>query len=154
MKLHPEFSHEFDEADKLNAYLLAGNAVVTLEAPSGTNHTYLYQKPKTDSFPEDIRFVYTLHSDMSQHYIGMIEMDKFRLTRNSRFGSDTDIVKGAVYIENMRKNQQFLQSSPMRIYHQGTCGKCGRKLSGEKSVKLGLGRKCIKRLECSKLCTQ
>lgn len=148
MKIYPEFSHQFKDSSLLNNYILGGHAVVTLESPSGTKHTYVYAIPKnSESFPEDVRFVYALHDGKKELYIGMIELNKFRLTRNSRFLPDTDIVKGAFYIENMRKTQAFLDKSPMKIYHEGVCARCGRKLSDEKSKEIGFGPKCKKRLK-------
>lgn len=147
MKLYPESSHEFKDSEVLNNYLMGGRAVVTLESPKGTKHTYIYAIPRNhESFPADVRFVYALHDGIKEFYIGMIEMNVFRLTRNSRFLPDTDIVKGAKYIENMRNNQAFLDKSPMKIYHQGVCARCGRQLTDEKSIKIGFGPKCKKRL--------
>ena len=136
----------FTDSNILNTYLYGGDAVVTLESPSGTKHTYVYSKPKdSDSFPIDTRFVYCLHGT-KRFYLGMIDQDRFRLTRNSRFTEDTDIVKGAKYIENLRKNQVFLDSSPMKIYHNFRCARCHRLLTDEKAIKLGYGKKCYKKL--------
>lgn len=147
MKIYHESSYRFTDSNDLNNYIMGGRAVVTLEAPSGIKHTYMYAVPRnSDSFPPDIRFIYALH-DTKELYIGMIEMGKFRLTRNSRFLSDTDIVKGANYIEHMRYSQAFLDKSPMKIYHEGVCARCGRKLQDSKSIKLGFGPKCKKMLK-------
>lgn len=147
MKLYPNSSHEFTDSKILNDYLLGGNAVVVLEAPSGKKHTYKYSRPKNaDSFPDDVRFVYALHDQVKELYIGMIELDKFRLTKHSRFLTDTEIVKGANYIENLRHNQEFMDKSPMKIYHMGTCSRCGRELTDEKSIMRGFGPKCYRRL--------
>lgn len=147
MKLYPESSFEFLENDILNQYLMGGQAVVTLESPSGVKHTYLYAKPKnTNYFPDDTRFVYALHQQVQQFYIGMIEMDKFRLTQNSRFLNDTDIVKGVLYIEKLRKNQISLHKSLMKIYHEGTCARCGRRLINKESIEIGFGPKCKRKV--------
>lgn len=148
MKLYHESSHIFTDSNLLNQYIMGGQAVVTLESPKGTKHTYVYAVPKnSESFPSDVRFVYALHDGKKQLYIGMIELDKFRLTKNSRFLPDTDIVKGATYIEHMRHDQNFIEKSPMKIYHEGICARCGRQLKDEKSIAIGFGRKCMKRLK-------
>lgn len=140
-------TNQFKDTFDLDNYLLAGNAVITLESPSGKHHTYLYSKPKNaEVFPDDVRFVYALHNGKKQFYLGMIEMDKFRLTRNSRFDYDTEIVKGAFYIEKLRLYPGFIDKSPMRVYHQGRCGKCGRVLTDPKSIKCGIGPHCRKKL--------
>lgn len=148
MKLYPESSHIFTISESLNRYILGGKAIVTLESPGGKQHTYVYAIPRnSESFPDDVRFVYALHDDKKEFYIGMLEQDKFRLTRNSRFLPDTEIVRGAKYIEKLRHSQMFLSNSPMKIYHQGTCARCGRKLLDIKSIERGFGLKCAKKLE-------
>lgn len=148
MKLYHESSHIFTDSENLNRYILGGRAVVTLESPKGKKHTYVYMVPKnSENFPDDVRFIYALHDGKKQFYIGMLEKDVFRLTRNSRFLPDTEIVKGAKYIENMRHNQSFLNDSPMKIYHEGTCARCGRKLLDVRSIKQGFGSKCIRRIK-------
>lgn len=147
MKLHHESSHQFTNSEMLNQYIMGGRAVVTLESPQGKKHTYVYATPRnSESFPPDVRFVYALHGGVKEFYIGMIEMGRFRLTRNSRFVSDTEIVKGARYIEDLRSSQAFLDKSPMKIYHEGICSRCGRKLIDPKSIERGFGPKCRRKL--------
>lgn len=148
IKMFPEFSTIFTSQENLYNYLYGGQAIVTLESPTGIKHTYSYEKPKNqDHFPEDVIFVYCLHKSEDEYkkfYLGMIENDIFRRTRNSRFMYRSQVVKGAFYIEKMRKSQQFLSESKMSIYHQGTCGCCGSKISSDKSREIGFGRKCKK----------
>lgn len=153
MKLHHESSHQFTSSAMLNQYILGGRAVVTLESPQGKKHTYVYAIPRnSESFPPDVRFVYALHDGVKEFYIGMIEMDQFRLTRNSRFLPDTEIVKGARYIEQLRHLQAFMDKSPMKIYHEGICARCGRKLVDPKSIERGFGPKCRKKMESEPSC--
>ena len=152
-KLYPEFSSVFNSQEKLYNYLYGGKAVVTLQSPTGVEHTYSYERPiNAHQFPEDVIFVYSLHTEkdefdnfkQSKFYLGMIECDKFRMTRNSRFGQNSPVVQGAFYIEKLRKSQKFLDASPMRIRHEGTCGSCGSKIWSEKSRECGFGRHCKK----------
>lgn len=127
--------------------MYGGNGVVTLESPSGAKHTYVYERPKNQNmFPDDVIFVYCLHTDSNgectKFYLGMLECDQFRMTRNSRFGYTSPVVKGAFYIEKLRKSQEFLSNSPMTIYHQGVCGLCGSKIWSDESRECGFGRQC------------
>ncbi len=146
MKVYPDNSRELvDSADVYN-YIHGGRGAVKLEAPSGKNHSYVFSKPRNrDDFPDDVIFVYALHNEKQLFYVGMIEQDKFRLTRYSRFLSDTEIVKGAAYINRWANTKGFV--TPMKLYHLGVCCRCGRELSSEKSMKTGIGPRCKKMME-------
>lgn len=144
MYIYSDSRHQLIGKEVIREYLMGGKGVVTLESPSGVSHTYCYFKPKDSSvFPEDVRFVYALHDGRKLFYIGMIEGGVFRLTHHSRFLPDTEIVRGAKYIEKMM-NRDF--DTPMKLYHEGVCARCGRKLSSGKSLETGIGPKCRKLL--------
>lgn len=145
IRFNSKFRTQITDSDVIKQYILGGKGIVTLEAPSGNSHTYAFFKPRNGSeFPEDIRFVYAVHEKKKLFYIGMIEQGRLRLTRNSRFLADTEIVKGAFYIMKMANNP--LLRTPMKLYHEGVCCRCGRPLTDEKSLKYGIGRSCRNKL--------
>lgn len=145
----------FTDSKILDEYIHAGNAVVRLLAPSGKAHTYLYKIPRDlAGFDVKRRFVYALHENpekntVQEFYLGQLSpiTDDFEITRASRFLPDTEIVKGAIYIDKLRRNQDIFDRSPMKVYHLGKCGRCGRPLDDEESLKYGLGKKCRKRID-------
>lgn len=146
LRLYSDSKTELTDSDTIRNYIMGGKGIVTLEAPSGNSHTYAFFRPvNNEAFPDDVRFVYAVHDGKKLFYIGMIEQGKFRLTSNSRFLSDTDIVKGARYI--MRMASQPGMETPMKLYHEGMCCFCGRKLISEKSLSTGVGPKCRRRLD-------
>lgn len=146
IRLYSDSKSELIGSENIKNYIFGGRGIVTLEAPSGNSHTYAFYRPANhESFPEDIRFVYAVHNGEKLFYIGMIEQGKFRLTKNSRFLYDTDIVKGARYIMRMA-NEPGLDT-PMKLYHEGMCCFCGRKLISNKSLSTGIGPKCRRRLD-------
>lgn len=145
IRMYPESSERLTTAKDIYNYIMGGRGIVRLEAPSGTHHYYMFKKPANrDDFPDDVLFVYAIHDMAKKFYVGMIEEGKFRLTRNSRFLGDTDIVKGAYYIMRMSKSQELVDKTPMKLYHAGICAFCGRQLTSEKSIKIGIGPKCKK----------
>ena len=147
IKVYPESSRQLRSSQLIYNYIMGGKGIVKLEAPSGNHHYYMFQKPvDEDAFPDDVIFVYAIHDFSKKFYIGMIEQGKFRLTRNSRFLPDTDIVRGAFYIMKMAYDQNVVDKTPMKISHMGMCAKCGRQLTHEKSIVEGIGPKCRKRL--------
>lgn len=148
IQICPEHRHELVGSSAIRSYLSGGRGVVTLESPTGVSHTYFYRRPdKHDMFPEDVIFVYALHNCESLHYVGMMENFKFRLTHNSKFLPDTEIVRGAQYIDKMMHKDM---KTPMKLYHEGVCARCGRPLTNSKSVECGFGSRCKKHYELSK----
>ena len=147
IRVYPDSSHRMTDSNHIFDYIHGGKGIMKLEAPSGTHHYYLFQKPADrDAFPDDVVFVYAVHDFSKKFYVGMIEEGKFRLTRNSRFLEDTDIVKGAKYIVKMSKSQKVTSTTPMRLYHMGMCARCGKQLTREKSIQIGIGPKCRKKI--------
>lgn len=139
-KLYADSRCQLEGHETIRNYITGGRGVVTLLSPSGKHHTYVFRKPKRDDdFPDDVIFVYALHNNNKLFYIGMIEQGKFRLTRSSRFLPNTAIVKGARYIMRMSESDW---DTPMKLYHEGMCARCGRPLTNPKSIKLGVGPKC------------
>lgn len=150
-KVYPDSSQQFKSSELITNYIYGGRGIMKLESPSGTHHYYMFQKPADrDAFPDDVVFVYAIHNFEKKFYLGMIEQGKFRLTRNSRFLPDTDIVKGAFYIMKMSYSQQLVDKTPMKLSHMGMCARCGRELTTDKSIHNGIGPKCRKRLEDAK----
>lgn len=146
--MHHEYSAKLTTCEDIKEYCMGGRAVVTLLSPATkVHHTYYFLKPRNeDVFPDDVRFVYAVHAEQKLFYLGMIEQDKFRLTRASRFDNHTDIVKGARYIMRMMADSRTLDR--MELYHEGICSVCGRALTNPKSLKSGIGPKCRKRISC------
>lgn len=152
VRIYSEYKTQLTTSDNIYRYIHGGRGVVELEAPSGKSHKYAFTKPASpNAFPEDIIFVYAVHTEeqkgMKLFYVGMIENNKFRITRNSRFLWDNEITKGANYIVKMATNPELAESTPMKLYHLGVCCRCGRALTSERALETGIGRKCLKYLE-------
>lgn len=145
IKMYPESERAFHSSVAISEYIHGGRGIVKLQAPSGAHHFYMFQKPmEIDAFPDDVIFVYAIHEQKTKFYLGMIEENQFRLTRNSRFLPDTDIVKGAYYIIKMANNQSLVDRTPMVLSHMGMCARCGRQLTAEDVLEGGIGKKCRK----------
>ena len=124
-------------------YIRGGNAEVTLVSPASLKaHSYVFCKPNNErDFPEDTIFVYVLHEGHKM-YIGMLSGNEFRTTAKSRFGEDTESVKGAKYIVKMANRQDLVDTRKMNLYHLGNCCVCGRSLRSKSALHEGIGRKC------------
>lgn len=146
LHIYHENSHKFNNCKDIFNYCMGGNGILTLQNPNTlVHHMYMFRKPlNSDVYPEDVRFVYAVHDKQKLFYVGMLERGEFRLTRASRFGDHTDIVRGARYIVRMMTDESCL--TKMDLYHEGVCAVCGRALTNPKSIESGIGPKCRKRL--------
>lgn len=142
-----EYSRRITDQNILRRYVLGGRGVLTLLNPeTKIHHTYTFRRPDDASpYPNDILFVYAVHNNSKLLYVGMVESGLFRLTKNSRFISDTPIVRGARYIMRLISDDHVFSITKMQIYHEGVCAICGRPLTGEHSLEEGVGPKCINR---------
>lgn len=137
----------------LRQYICGGRGIVTLEnINTKIHHTYEFRRPNNpEEFDDHILFVYTLVRDNTWMYVGMYRTDYyvFRLTRASRFRSDSEIVRGVKYLVRRSNSDKSITDSPMRIYHEGICAICGRKLTTPKSIMLGMGPQCRRALKAA-----
>ncbi len=147
-----QYNHELDRyaithVDTLKRCMLGGRGTVCLVSPSGKAHTYKFNKPlNKDQYPDDVIFVNVLH-ESKYFYIGMIEGHRFRVTKHSRFDEDSESVKGAKYLMEMINVDGFFKSTRMKVYHTGRCSVCGRKLTSENAIQIGVGNKCLRKLK-------
>ena len=136
---------EITERQDAYNYILGGHGVVTLMSPTGVHYTYGIWEPKRDPFPDDVLFIY-VKTVKGWKYAGMLNGDNFRITKASQFGYNTPEYKGITYMMNMIKYDQFWDNTNMKIYHEGVCSVCGRQLTSPKSIKYGIGPKCLKKI--------
>ena len=127
------------------AFALAGNATLTLVSKrTGTRYTFKLRQPE----PAKPWFVSLLTGTDNQSdytYVGMIHPQSraFTLTRGSRLTFDAPaVVAFRWFWQGMRAN---VMPSQLEVWHEGKCGRCGRKLTVPESIESGFGPECIKR---------
>jgi hypothetical protein len=73
-------------------------------------------------------------------YIGAIFGTEFRSTKKG-ISIDAPAFKAFAWFNN-RVNENRLPEN-VAVYHEGRCGRCGRKLTVPESIKCGYGPECI-----------
>lgn len=130
---------KLNNSEALN-FILAGNSTSTFLNPeTGNRFTYKVKKAK-DS---DLYFVSVLTSSDVYSYIGYILKD-FKHGKKSKIKNSAQSVKVFNYI--FRKLKSGNLSDSIEIWHNGKCGKCGRKLTVPSSIDTGIGPECFKSL--------
>lgn len=129
--------HKLDNSSALK-FIFAGNSSSTFINSSTQNRFTYSVRQKKDS---SIFFVSVLTSPDIYTYIGLVIEGQFIHGKKSVISSGAQSVKVFNYvIERLKANRlpDFVE-----VWHEGRCGKCGRKLTVPTSIANGIGPECI-----------
>lgn len=142
--MHP--SQIVDPAHALK-FLLAGNAHATfVSVKTGTRFTYKVEQ--ADARPGDTRspphFVSVLTAPDHYEYIGCVFGGTlFNHGHKSRIAADAPSALAFAWV--WRKLTAGLVPEVLEVWHEGSCGRCGRRLTDPTSIESGLGPICRRR---------
>lgn len=142
----PDMRGRLTTAAAIERFMLAGNATITVRSlRTGTRFTYKIRKPDpTPDFPNPVHFVNLLtgqDNTSDYQYLGLIRDNVFRRTSKSRI---TDKAPGYVAFEWFwRQVIQNQLPATVEVWHEGRCGRCGRKLTVPESIESGFGPECL-----------
>lgn len=133
-------SHKLDNKDALK-FIFAGKAIVTFLNTKTQNRFTFKVKGAKDS---NLFFVSVLTNPETYTYIGTCIEGQFKWGKKSPISSDSQSVKVFEYI----LKRLVVGNLPdfIEIWHEGHCGKCGKRLTVPASIINGLGPECIKTL--------
>ncbi len=126
-------------------FMLGGKSFTTLVSQaSGQRFTYKIEladkKQPTDA---DCFFVSVLNGPDNWNnykYIGIIKNNEYRWTSKSKIQEDAPSVKAFKFcFGHLSKNTIV----GFEVWHEGKCGRCGRKLTVPESIASGFGPECI-----------
>lgn len=141
--------HQIQSFDDVGRFVYAGNAIFTLRsAKTGNRFTYKVTAKKGG----DISFVGLLtgpNNDRDYSYLGLLSHDTGdRLMGVGKGKScaspDAPSAKAFQYLLDYLWKRNDGKS--LEIWHEGRCGRCGRKLTVPESVAAGLGPECASRV--------
>lgn len=136
--------HKITDTKEALKFMFAGKSVVTfLNSQTGNRFTFKIKACKNSN----IFFVSVLTGPDTYSYIGTCIEGIYKHGKKSNISTDAQSVKVFEYMLNRLKIgnlQSFLE-----VWHEGHCGKCGRRLTVPSSILNGLGPECIKRLTLS-----
>lgn len=129
--------------------LLGGHATLTLESQNtGKWFTYKIRTPEEEDSKGKIFWVSVLNGPdniSSYSYIGLLVNSngniRFQLTNGSKCGKESLSYKAFDYFTNNIKQGRL--NPQLKVYHMGTCSRCGRPLTTPDSISLGIGPICI-----------
>lgn len=132
----------------IRAFIFAGNATFTLRSrKTGERFTYQFSKvPEKEGWwvrvltgpdnESDYSFMGTIWGDQDPNLATVLP------SRKSEITPDAASWRGLVWflMALSRKNDLLDQ---VEVFHEGRCGRCGRKLTVPESVETGFGPECI-----------
>lgn len=127
-------------------FILAGNAIFTLESEN-TNKRFTYKVTKSDD-NDNLYFVKLLRGQDNNEdysYIGCLFKDKMYFHPAKKW---QEVMRDS-WPPSMRAIKYFFERidnvpPKLHVYHEGRCGRCGRRLTTPESIKLGFGPECAK----------
>lgn len=133
----------FEDAKTATCYIRAGRATITLRsAKTQTRFTFEIEKVKD----MEAHWVRVLTSSDSFQYLGMVTTSgKFVATKKT-----PDTLKSAACFKAFEWSWRALAErkrmpTTLEVWHEGSCGRCGRKLTVPESIADGLGPECRKK---------
>jgi hypothetical protein len=122
-------------------FIFAGKSIVTfLNTKTGNRFTFKTKAAKDSN----MFFVSVLNGPENWTYIGTCIEGKFRHGRKSNISADAQSVKVFDFV--LAKLVLGTLQDFVEVWHEGHCGKCGKRLTVTSSIENGLGPECIKSL--------
>ena len=142
------FSGKTEETESIEfqpyKFILAGNATFTVESKI-TGKRFTYKVNKLDDLEKDLWFVGVLtgpDNNADYTYLGIIQNNRiFKRTAKSPISPDADSHKAFAWVWGKILAGANIEKQAS-IYHEGRCGRCGRKLTVPESIKSGFGPEC------------
>jgi hypothetical protein len=129
------------ENSKSLKFIFAGKSIVTFLNTKTNNRFTFKVKVSKDS---NLFFVSVLTSPDIYTYIGTCVEGNFKWGKKSVISKDAQSVKVFEYVINKLKSDNLPDF--VEVWHEGFCGKCGKRLTVPQSIETGLGPECIKKL--------
>ena len=134
-------------------YVLAGQAIVTFQSEkTGTHFTYRITAvdkpaPTAPRARPVSHFVAVLTAPDQYTYLGCIYgAQAYAHGGKSRVGLDAPSARAFAWVWARLAHDKRMPGT-LAVYHEGRCGRCGRRLTTPASVASGLGPECAKRAE-------
>lgn len=136
--------HKITDCKQALKFIFAGKSVVTfINTQTGNRFTYKIKQAKDSN----LFFVSVLTNPDVYSYIGTCIEGNYKHGRKSQVSQAAQSVKVFNYMLNKLKNGNLPDF--LEVWHEGFCGKCGKRLTVPSSILTGIGPDCIKKLSKS-----
>lgn len=139
------------EINQALKFILAGNSEFVLYSTK-TKGKFEYRMTRKNSRDKEDSYIYFLNTKIDGEYMyaGVIWFDektqefKFGQGKNGRVDYRHLNIRSLLFVLNKLNSGGIPQYC--EVFHTGTCGRCGRKLTTPESILTGLGPECSKKV--------
>lgn len=141
--------HELDTIERILSYIKAGDCRITIQNEKTQTHfTYKFKQSKKNPkvYWVSVLAMIDYTSDDAYWFLGgYSEEQSYLYSQNSPIKSNT---KSAATIQwffdkFLHPNAFKAKYPTVKVFYQGTCGRCGKLLTHPESLKVGYGRECL-----------
>jgi hypothetical protein len=133
--------HKINNTKEALKFMFAGKSVFTfLNTKTGNRFTYKIKQAKDSN----LFFVSVLTNPDVYTYIGTCVEGNYKHGKKSVISTESQSVKVFDFMLSKLKTDNLPDF--LELWHEGFCGKCGRRLTVPSSILNGLGPDCIKKL--------
>lgn len=142
----------FGNAQDALTYILSGKGTITVRSvKTGTRFTYRLRlkegdNPGTRGHVVFVSLLTGQDNNTSYSYLGQFFTNQqvYFHGRKSKIGHDAPAAKAFDWVFKQLTRKQL--PTQLEVWHEGICGRCGRKLTVPESVKQGFGPECVQRI--------
>lgn len=140
--------HQLTTASQAAEFCMAGQALFTLVSKrTGTRFTYKLDRRENLQGGKVLTFAGLLSgpdNNSDYTYLGVVDNRGIRRTKASRITSDApSMVAINWFLSNIARGRL---PDTVEVWHEGRCGRCGRRLTVPESIERGIGPHCATRL--------
>lgn len=137
------------EGEHIREFALAGKAILTLRSvETGTRFTYKITANDAGTH-HFVKLLAGSDNEADYRYIGFIRDGSFRHGGAKSFAKHDapGVVAVGWFVRNFLNTRQSIvpaRAAKLEVWHEGHCGRCGRRLTVPESIETGLGPECAK----------
>ena len=137
----------FRDPSVTTRFMLSGRAYLTFESQrTGTHFTYRIVGNKKKGGTAPTHFVGVLTRPDTYTYLGCVfDGWKYAHGRKSPIGQDAPSAKAFAWCWRKLMVERCMPET-LEVFHEGRCGRCGRRLTTPESVARGLGEECERKM--------
>jgi hypothetical protein len=133
--------HKINDTREALKFMFAGKSIFTfINTKTGNRFTYKIKSNKDSN----LFFVSVLTNPDNYSYIGTCIEGNYKHGKKSNISPEAQSVKVFQFMLGKLKSGDLPDF--LEVWHEGFCGKCGRRLTVPSSILTGIGPECFKTL--------